>query len=213
MPATLPEPPDTWNALPMATTTGWPLSSPQKPRWPALPVRSNDTIDSPAVCTVSDCVVSGTPTAVPPELTVDAPSGVHPPVAYTVPPVVSAAVISVPNPAFDDAVLFSRSFIAVVPTGVPTAVPGMPAVPVGVSAFSRMVIRALSIAGITAPRLRPRTLPVRSAARSPPRSRQGPVPAIRPAVLPVPSRSPALLPGAEQRDTVERSQRIEQVQR
>jgi hypothetical protein len=43
--------------------------------------------------------------------------------------------ISVPAALAVLAVEFSRSFIAVVPKGVPSAVPGIPAAPVGVSAF------------------------------------------------------------------------------
>jgi hypothetical protein len=85
----------------------------------------------------SDCVVSGTPTADPAELAVDAPSVVHPPLTAVVYPEVCVG-ISVPAADGLEAVEFSRIRIADVPKGVPIAVPGIPAAPVGVSPFSRI---------------------------------------------------------------------------
>jgi hypothetical protein len=56
--------------------------------------------------------------------------------------------ISVPAADADDAVEFRRSFIAVVPKGVPSAVPGIPAAPVGVSAFRMRLTSVWSMAAI-----------------------------------------------------------------
>src|SRR6266702_2960867 len=140
MPAAAPLPPVIWKVFPMATAMGWPLKFPNHPRVSELPVRSNDKIDHAAVA-VADWVVSGTPTADPADDVVDAPSEVNPPAAYPVP-----FTISVPAADAELAVEFSRSFIAVVPSGVPSAVPGMPAAPVGVSALRMRDTRVWSIA-------------------------------------------------------------------
>src|SRR6185437_8319945 len=157
IPAAAPEPPVTWNVLPDATAIGWPLKFPKNDRCPADPCKSSDTIPgeptTPPIDT-SDWVVSGTPTADPDELAVDAPSDVHPPLTAVVYPDVCVG-ISVPAAAAVDAVLLSRIRIAEVPTGVPIAVPGIPAAPVGVSPFSRIDTSAWSMAAIYCSRLLP----------------------------------------------------------
>ena len=79
MPAAAPDPPVTWNVLPDATLTGWPLNGPQNPRCAALPVRSNDTTAVGDPEDTNDWVVSGTPTADPDADADDWPSDVHPP--------------------------------------------------------------------------------------------------------------------------------------
>jgi hypothetical protein len=144
MPAAAPDPPTTWKVFPDPTLTGWALNGPQNPRWAALPVRSNDTTAVGEPDETNDWVVSGTPTADPDEDVVDWPSDVHPPAVY--PDV--CVPMSVPAADAVDSVELSRSFIAEVPTGVPIAVPGMPAAPVGVSPFSRIDTRAWSMAAI-----------------------------------------------------------------
>jgi hypothetical protein len=130
--------------LPDATLTGCPLNGPQKHRWAALPVRSNDTTAVGDPDETKDWVVSGTPTADPDDDAVDWPSDVQPPAVY--PDV--CVPMSVPAAEAVLSVEFNLSFIAEVPTGVPIAVPGIPAAPVGVSPFSRMLTRAWSIAAI-----------------------------------------------------------------
>src|SRR6185437_5424482 len=114
---------------------------------------SSDTIPglatTPPMLT-SDWVVSGTPTADPADDAVDAPSDVQPPPTAVVYPDVWVG-ISVPAADAVDAVEFSRIRTAVVPIGVPSAVPGMPAAPVGSSAFRISDTSVWSMAAITAP--------------------------------------------------------------
>jgi hypothetical protein len=119
---------------------GWPLKFPKKHRCPADPCKSRDTIPGEATTPpidTSDWVVSGTPTADPDDDVVDWPRPVHPPLIAVVYPDVWVG-ISVPAAAAVDAVELMRIRIADVPTGVPIAVPGIPAAPVGVSPFRRM---------------------------------------------------------------------------
>ena len=79
----------------------------------------------------NDIVVNGTPTTMGVPVEVDWPVISHPPLVAVVYPDVWVA-ISVPAAAPVLSVLFSRIRIAVVPSGVPIAVPLTPAAPVGV---------------------------------------------------------------------------------
>jgi hypothetical protein len=138
MPAAAPDPPVTWNVFPDATAMGCPLKLPKNDLCPADPVMSRDTIPGEATTPpidTSDWVVNGTPTADPAEDAVDWPSELHP-VPFVYPDVWVG--ISVPAALAVDAVELILIRIADVPTGVPIAVPGMPAAPVGISPFNRI---------------------------------------------------------------------------
>src|SRR6185503_13854017 len=152
---------------------------------------SSDTIPGDATTPpidTSDWVVSGTPTADPDALALDWPSEDQP-VPFVYPDV--CVGISVPAAAAVDAVELIRIRIAAVPTGVPSAVPGMPAAPVGIRALRIRDTRAWSIAAITAPVCCRRAAEHRcrrirgsrtwrtgsSAAPRSPRARRGPAPA------------------------------------
>jgi len=76
-------------------------------------------------------VVKGTPTTMGVPAEVDWPVISHPPLVAVVYPEVWVG-ISVPAADPEDAVVFSRIRMAVVPSGVPIAVPLTPAAPVGV---------------------------------------------------------------------------------
>ena len=114
-------------------------------------------------------------TAAPAADAVDCPRLVHPPAAYPVP-----LTISVPAADAEDVPEFSRSFIADAASTVNA--PGIPAAPVGVSAFRTLLILRYHLSRpSTSPRPRPRTRPSRSARRPRPRGRAGRGPATRPA--------------------------------
>jgi hypothetical protein len=131
-----------WNVFPFATEIGWPLKFPNHVRVPAELVRSIDTIDhAPPDPFVHDSALdAGSVTLLPALDAADAAGTTVPPAGYPVP------VSSVPAALADEAVLFSRTFIAVPPTALND--PGAPDAPVGVVAFRMLLTMVWSIAAI-----------------------------------------------------------------
>src|ERR1035441_6253950 len=83
-PALAPEPPVTWNVLPLATFTGWPLNGPHHARVPEFPCRSKLTTAVGDPFETNDMVVSGTTTTAAGPAPVDWPVSSHPPLVAVV---------------------------------------------------------------------------------------------------------------------------------